>query len=506
MSLVYNNSAELSFRNCIIAADTAVVSTDAFDTPQTTILNSLLSQVECPQDDFTDCSDNLFGTDPGFTNPDEEDYSITLCSPAHNSGNITYTNEVALEFDIAGTMRILEDFPDMGAYELDTPAITAEIIGVSPDTCGVESTGSLELSVQNFCPPLSYSWGTQISPTISGLPSGDYPLTVTDNNNRSVVLDISIPDTLQMVLLAEITAPDCLTGTEGSIFTSLTDGLPPYSFAWNDGLTVASRNDILAGDYALTVTNELGCRDSLTFIIESEGNLVVNIETDSIICNGDFGVLSATGTGGFSEYTYQWEDGSTEPLREQLSEGEYEVFISDDYGCNGSASASLTNPDLIDLQVTISNASTSSSFDGLIEIIELVGGIPPYSLNWSTGASTELLENIASGDYSLTVTDSLGCAREFSFFVDFVSSLAQIEQNEISIFPNPVESGGEVTIRSQLKITGIRWQNVSGQVLSDYVSVTTNEFMITAPKTSGIYFLRITNERGSIRTFKIVVN
>lgn len=43
MSLVYNNSFELSFRNCIIAADTTVVSTDIFDNLQTTILNSLLN-------------------------------------------------------------------------------------------------------------------------------------------------------------------------------------------------------------------------------------------------------------------------------------------------------------------------------------------------------------------------------------------------------------------------------------------------------------------------------
>jgi hypothetical protein len=43
---------------------------------------------------------------------------------------------------------------------------------------------------------------------------------------------------------------------------------------------------------------------------------------------------------------------------------------------------------------------------GLIRITKIGGGLPPYSYKWSNGATTSYIENLETGAYFVTVTDS----------------------------------------------------------------------------------------------------
>jgi hypothetical protein len=61
-------------------------------------------------------------------------------------------------------------------------------------------------------------------------------------------------------------------------------------------------------------------------------------------------------------------------------------------------------------------ASTASASDGSITS-SVQGGIPPYSYAWSTGATTANINNVATGAYSLTVTDANGCQSTVNTYV-----------------------------------------------------------------------------------------
>lgn len=49
---------------------------------------------------------------------------------------------------------------------------------------------------------------------------------------------------------------------------------------------------------------------------------------------------------------------------------------------------------------------------------EPVGGGPPYQFIWSTNESSELISQLDTGEYYLTITDALGCTKIDSVFVD----------------------------------------------------------------------------------------
>ena len=63
-----------------------------------------------------------------------------------------------------------------------------------------------------------------------------------------------------------------------------------------------------------------------------------------------------------------------------------------------------TDPDPIFIEYTVQDVSEYGKQDGAIDI-SISGGIPPYAYLWSTGDTTEDLNNLASGSYIITVTD-----------------------------------------------------------------------------------------------------
>ncbi|PLX08473.1 MAG: hypothetical protein C0596_06345 [Marinilabiliales bacterium] len=78
----------------------------------------------------------------------------------------------------------------------------------------------------------------------------------------------------------------------------------------------------------------------------------------------------------------------------------------------------ITEPDSLSLSETITDVSCTGNNDGQI-LINIVGGTFPYSLVWSTDtAQTDTLcSNLVAGDYTLTLTDGLGCVKSKTYTV-----------------------------------------------------------------------------------------
>lgn len=127
-------------------------------------------------------------------------------------------------------------------------------------------------------------------------------------------------------------------------------------------------------------------------------------ESDSLaLCSGG----SITLTGATDGSSNLWSTGDTTSSIQVNSVGVYTLFISGSCGTfrdtveivnsNLSVSAALTN-----------GISCSGASDGEVTAT-VAGGSGPFSYAWSSGESTNTITGLASGTYTVTVSDSLGC-------------------------------------------------------------------------------------------------
>lgn len=75
----------------------------------------------------------------------------------------------------------------------------------------------------------------------------------------------------------------------------------------------------------------------------------------------------------------------------------------------------MCKPDNFNVVASITKSSCPLNSDGSISV-EVTGGTQPYSYTWTSGANSEIAENLSSGTYSLTITDFYDCeyTKEFN--------------------------------------------------------------------------------------------
>lgn len=91
------------------------------------------------------------------------------------------------------------------------------------------------------------------------------------------------------------------------------------------------------------------------------------------------------------------------------------------------------------LDVTHLNPTTLISNDGEISLT-MIQGNPPYKFNWNTGDTTQLLTSLTAGEYSVTITDSLGCSSSYNFSLSAPTSSENRVNQLQNLYPNPAST------------------------------------------------------------------
>ena len=144
----------------------------------------------------------------------------------------------------------------------------------------------------------------------------------------------------------------------------------------------------------------------------SSSGVVTNVS-----CNGGSnGAINLTAVGGSSPYTYNWGNGITSEDRTNLTAGNYNVTITDNASVVSTATFTVTEPIALAISGSTTVVLCNGGNTGAINIT-VSGGTPNYTYNWGGGITTEDRNNVSSGNYSVTVTDSKGCIASASFTV-----------------------------------------------------------------------------------------
>ncbi len=302
------------------------------------------------------------------------------------------------------------------------PSALSIMVTDSTSTSCTACIGAALATAAGGSPPYTFTWSNgTISQNATNLCAGVSRVTVTDNNGCEAITSVLIGSTSTLAVSNfQVDSTISCTGVcDAGATVTPTNGQPPYSYIWTDGQTTASASGLCAGTNQVTITDANGCTvvSGTSFIDPATINVLVNTQ-DDVLCFGDStGLIEVIGTGGTQPYSFSWNTGETTALISNLGAGVYVVNIFDVNNCNTLLSVQITEPST-PVSVTLSGTliSCNGGTDGTATAAP-VGGIPPYSYNWSTGATTITATGLSSSNYTITVSDSNNCTTTGSVLI-----------------------------------------------------------------------------------------
>ena len=119
------------------------------------------------------------------------------------------------------------------------------------------------------------------------------------------------------------------------------------------------------------------------------------------------GGANAVVSGGTMPYTFEWSNGADSSRVDSLAFGTHYVTVTDGSGCIavGQVDIGFTDLFLISQAVVLNDeCGHPASID-----LELMGGVMPFSYQWSNGSTDASQDSLLAGIYGVTVTDANGC-------------------------------------------------------------------------------------------------
>jgi gliding motility-associated-like protein len=293
-------------------------------------------------------------------------------------------------------------------------------------TCHGFEDGFIQMIVEAGEEPFDIQWynnGLFISDSlvIENLTAGTYSYQIEDSEGCYSAGNIVLTQPDQMIV--GYTSLDACFGIENGIISlEVSGGTAPYLYSWSHGASTDEIFGLTPGLYEVSVTDINYCPDvQESVVIEEIPELKFALSGNDLVCYDDSsGVIQIIelvgGTGNYVNY-YWFKDGgfySETPGISGLQAGHYELVITDDRGCTGANHLSINQPDpiLIELE-SLKEAIELGSID-----LTVTGGVPPYTYLWNTGATTEDIDPLGGGTYTVEVTDGHLCKATGSIFVE----------------------------------------------------------------------------------------
>jgi len=285
-------------------------------------------------------------------------------------------------------------------------------------TCPGYTDGQIFYVAEGGTAPYSYFWSNgQFAPNSFNLSSGVYYMTLTDGNGcvRVDSIFLTQPDFVQFDGI--VTDVSCYGLEDGEINITPTGGNPPYDFDWtNSTYELSTSEEDLIGYgsdiYTVTVTDVNNCEYSESFVVNQPTELEFEIVTQNVSCAGaSDGAVDLTVTGGTPDYAFIWEHGPTTEDIEGLAAGTYIFSIKDQNACAKGDTVTLEEPAAITFNAEVTAVSCRDQADGMIELFP-EGGYGDFTYAWSNGSYDNPVSPLAGGEYTVIVTDLVGCSKD----------------------------------------------------------------------------------------------
>lgn len=363
-----------------------------------------------------------WSTPPTVPNPGNTDYIVDI--PAGSYG-ITVTDPSGCE---AIALIPLSQPPPLQVLDANTFIEDASCTGGQDGEIMITASGGTTAD-GNY----TFSWDTGLvitasTTTVTGLNPGTYCVTVTDDNNCMTEECYTVGAVKVLSLTELVTDVNCNGEATGEIFlTGNTAGAPadePYTFTWSANAPVPTNttttsmiSNLTAGEYAVTMTDAslAGCQVIDTFTVNQPNPLVGQVlmfNNESCTVGMD-GSITLGVSGGTGPYNYVWSHDATltDSIATNLPAATYTIDITDANMCPTQVvqMISAPTPPQID-QLDDDSVTCPTDTDGMLEVIVTPApGTTILSYEWTGGLMGSSIDNLAPGEYIVTITADNAC-------------------------------------------------------------------------------------------------
>lgn len=381
----------------------------------------------------------------------------------------TFTLQGTMQYGITYFVTVIASTADANGNVTDIDACYSESLGVpiifhEPPTAVimpvtdteldcVETSLELSAATSQAQGSISFEWTTEDGNIILGQDSevagvdevGFYNVEITDNltgcmasNNIEVTADEALP----VVVVATPDELTCLLTTSQLNANGSSTG-SDFEYQWSGGLIESGAQTLTpivseSANYTLLVTNTAnGCTASEQVFVDTnfDAPLVDAGLSQALNCSNTTLTLQGTYTGSIANYSIEWtaNPGNIIAGANTLTptideEGIYTLVVTNNAtGCPGQSEV------LISLNEDMPQGIELETFDplcygdenGRINILNVVGGTAPFSYSFDGLSFYEdtTFNNLAPGNYNLTLQDAAGCEWDTLLALDFPNEL-----------------------------------------------------------------------------------
>ncbi|MCQ2604990.1 MAG: gliding motility-associated C-terminal domain-containing protein [Bacteroidales bacterium] len=393
---------------------------------------------------------------------------------------------------------------------LTQPEIKLELSETHTDLlCKDEPTGTITCTTTNAVGAVTYIWSDDATVQTANRTelAADIPYTVIaqDANGCSDTVEVTLTQPLTKVEITDPpigTEPSCFGYSDGKIELEVTGGdVGGYSYYWNSVLGTSVAENVSAGDYTIVAKDANGCSDTLQYHLDEPPSMEPQMyidgmegSTKTLQCNGEKADLEIKTNDLYSPKTYKWDTGEwgSSTVKKDALPGNYEVTIKASNGCEEKVTASLIEPEKLNIEIVEETPILCNGSNGSLHA-NVVGGSGTYTYVWSNGSTGNTSGAVSEGTHTVVITDSYGCSTTASHTLTAPERLDM----KIKLSPETCKKAslGELSVAVAGGSGSYTYQWLSKTAKTDWKSIGTTANLSSLDANS-VYKLVITDDNG----------
>ncbi|MFN6065448.1 MAG: hypothetical protein ACK49K_19490, partial [Bacteroidota bacterium] len=430
---------------------------------------------------------------------------ITISGVPTVSGIFTYSIPLTGGCGItnaSGTITVKSDNTVSAASSTPALCINTSLTNITHATTGATGIGT----ATGLPAGVSARWALNVI-TISGTPtaSGTFNYTIPLTGGcGSLSARGTITVTSSNDAFIVITDKSGLVNNDGTICAGdevILIAKGGSTFSWNGGVTssILTVSPTTTTEYTVSVSSDNGCTAMVktTVVVNTLPVPTVTSTNSNCSSNQNGTALASAGSG----WSYLWSNGLTTAGISGLSQGQYNVTVTDEKGCKGTAMATLNDVSLpLTIGVTKTDVICQGGSNGTIRL-NVVGGSSPYTYAWSSnarGATTSNVSNLSRGSYSVTVTEGSANSCKVVSSIEILEPSFGVQTNMVIRENSGAQANDGIICPSDVATITVSAAATSGATISSYSwnnasGSSSNSINVSA---AGLYIVTVTDSRG----------